>query len=106
MRRAWMLVLAVGLLWPATASAGTYDVVACNAPGAGGVNNSWAGQATGFNERSSRAAELRDRRRLPRRASRVWSRARSGSAAASAAGFLTGAAWSFVAPGGHARSRA
>src|SRR3954454_25043313 len=33
-----MFLLAVGA---ASASAGTYDVVACDAPGANGVNNSW-----------------------------------------------------------------
>jgi hypothetical protein len=48
MRRTATAVLGLALLAPAPASAGTYDVVACNAPGAGGVNNSWTGQATGF----------------------------------------------------------
>jgi hypothetical protein len=35
-------VALVALVLPGAAVAGTYDVVACNAPGAGGVNSSWA----------------------------------------------------------------
>jgi hypothetical protein len=34
--------MAVAMLGaPAAASAGTYDVVSCGAPGAGGVNRAW-----------------------------------------------------------------
>ena len=38
------MVVAVATMLAAapTASGGTYDVVSCNAPGAGGVNNSWS----------------------------------------------------------------
>ncbi|MDA0164835.1 hypothetical protein OM076_31490 [Solirubrobacter ginsenosidimutans] len=35
------VVMALFALAPARAEAGTYDVVACNAPGANGVNHSW-----------------------------------------------------------------
>ncbi len=101
MRRAWMLVLTVGLLWPATASAGTYDVVACNAPGAGGVNNSWTGQATGFGPNAPpqpQNYEIFD--------DCAGARGEKGLVARSAvggdqpAGFLTGASWQFIAPAG------
>ena len=37
-----VLVLLVWLALPvSSASAGTYDVLTCNAPGAGGVNHAW-----------------------------------------------------------------
>ena len=39
-------VLAMGLMAPAAAQAGSYDVVSCNAPGANGANNAWVGQFT------------------------------------------------------------
>ena len=37
-----LIAIALALLLAAPASAGTYDVVACNAPGANGVNRSWS----------------------------------------------------------------
>jgi hypothetical protein len=43
-----LAAVAVGLLWPAAAAAGTYDVVSCNAPGAGGVNGAWTPAFTHF----------------------------------------------------------
>ena len=41
------LVLAA-IAFPATASAGTYTVVACQWAGAGGQNNSWQSEVLGF----------------------------------------------------------
>jgi hypothetical protein len=52
MWRRWGGALIVGLAWlgvPAPATAGTYDVVSCGAPGANGVNNAW--QITPFDDR-------------------------------------------------------
>jgi hypothetical protein len=51
-RRGWAAALAVlGLAWVATpASAGTYDVLSCGAPGAGGVNRAWT-LYPGFDDR-------------------------------------------------------
>jgi hypothetical protein len=43
-----LLTSTLVLLAPAGARAGTYDVVSCNAPGAGGVNHSLAYAATSF----------------------------------------------------------
>ena len=42
--RIGLAALALALLAPAVAEAGTYDVVSCRAPGAGGVNNAWLGR--------------------------------------------------------------
>ena len=36
-----LVAAALTLLAPAVAQAGTYDVVSCRAPGAGGVNHAW-----------------------------------------------------------------
>ena len=63
MKRCVLGLLALLVLPVAGASAGTYDVVACNAPGAGGVNAAWAFET--FNA-SGRAAPARARsRRCP-----------------------------------------
>jgi hypothetical protein len=43
-----LAALAATLAIAAPARAGTYDVVACGAPGAAGVNNSWAQQTSSF----------------------------------------------------------
>ena len=46
---AGMVVAAATLLAGVpTASAGTYDVVSCGAPGAGGVNRAWRPECGGF----------------------------------------------------------
>ena len=60
----WMTLaaLAAGLLAPAAAQAGSYDVVACNAPGAGGVNRV-LDRHLHVVQRVARAAELRHLRR-------------------------------------------
>jgi hypothetical protein len=39
-----LVAAALALLAPAVAQAGTYDVVSCRAPGAGGVNSAWEAQ--------------------------------------------------------------
>jgi hypothetical protein len=48
---AGMVVIAATMLAGApSASAGTYDVVSCGAPGAGGVNRAWRPQFAGFDD--------------------------------------------------------
>jgi hypothetical protein len=48
MRIVVALALVAGALAPASAQAGTSDVVSCNAPGAGGRNNSLSYAATSY----------------------------------------------------------
>ena len=40
-----LVVAATAVAGVPVAVAGTYDVVSCNAPGAGGVNNAWSWQS-------------------------------------------------------------
>jgi hypothetical protein len=87
----------LGLLAPAGAQAGTYDVVSCNAPGADGRNNSltyaaesfdpqYAGQVGGWYEGDGSCAD--------------GLVARSRTVDGTVAKWLTGAAWTFDAPAG------
>jgi hypothetical protein len=92
-----VLIAAAALLVPATARAGTYDVVSCAAPGAGGVNHSLTYAATSFD---------------PQYNGQVggWYQgdgscadgllAQSRAADGTVAKWLTGAAWYFNAPPG------
>jgi hypothetical protein len=85
------------LVAPAAAHAGTYDVVACNAPGAGGANNSWAGQFTSFNNQPEpQNYDIYD----SCRGAEKGLVARTHVGGSGNAGFLTGAAWTFTAPAG------
>jgi hypothetical protein len=102
MRRTVIAALAAALLVPATASAGRYDVVACNAPGAGGVNHSWTGTATSFN--AAPQPEVYDIFDDCRGAERGLV-ARTHVGGSDLARFLTGAAWIFDAPAGTTISR-
>ena len=54
MRGSAGMVVAAAMMLAAvpTASAGTYDVVSCGAPGAGGVNRAWRAEAGGFQTES------------------------------------------------------
>ena len=98
-RRRWIALAAAtaGLVAPAAAHAGTYDVVACNAPGAAGANHSWTGTATAFN--SAPQPEVYD----------IYDDcagtekglvAKTHVGGSDNARFLTGAAWVFTAPSG------
>src|SRR3954454_12833749 len=79
-----MALLAV----PAPAHAGSYDVVSCGAPGAGGVNKAWRG-APGFDARfydvAASCPELS-----------AWSERRPGVTAP----YFTGAGFELLAPAG------
>jgi hypothetical protein len=92
-----VLVSFAALLTPAGAQAGTYDVVSCRAPGAGGVNHSltysafsvdpqYNGAAAGWYEADSTCAD--------------GLVARSRTVDGTFARWLTGAGWSFTAPEG------
>ncbi len=95
-------VLAAGLLTPAGAQAGTYDVVACNAPGASGVNHAWRGAATSYsNAPQPESYDVFD----DCRGGEKGLVARSKAGGSGRAGFLTGAAWEFDAPAGTVISR-
>ena len=79
-----------------TGAAGTYDVVACNAPGANGVNNSWTAYADAFptSRRKPDAVRLPDEL-LPRTVS--WPpRQRQNNDA----NYLVGGTFNFTAPPG------
>jgi hypothetical protein len=92
-----VLIAALALLAPASARAGTYDVVSCRAPGAGGVNHSltyapfsvdpqYEDDAAGWYEADSTCAD--------------GLVARSRTVDGTFAKWLTGAGWSFTAPEG------
>jgi hypothetical protein len=100
--RTAVTALAAAMLWPAAAAAGTYDVVSCNAPGAGGVNNAWTPAFTHFgNGPHPEAYDLYDDCRGTERGLV----ARSHVGGEGNARFLTGAAWQFDAPAGTVISR-
>jgi hypothetical protein len=100
--RTVLVAAAAAMLWPAAATAGTYDVVSCNAPGAGGVNNAWTPAFTHFgNGPHPEAYDLFDDCRGTERALV----ARSHVGGEGNARFLTGAAWEFAAPAGTVISR-
>ena len=86
----------VGFGAPAAAHAGTYDVVACNAPGAAGVNHSWAGQLTSFGSAQPEPQnyDIYDSCGGPEKG--LVARTHVGGSGN--AGFLTGAGWIFTAP--------
>jgi hypothetical protein len=95
--RVVLLAAALALLAPASARAGTYDVVSCAAPGADGVNHSLTYAATshdpqfnaqvgGWYEGDGSCAD--------------GLVARSRTVDGTVARWLTGASWSFVAPAG------
>jgi hypothetical protein len=92
-----LVATTLALLAPAVAQAGTYDVVSCRAPGAGGVNHSltyatssWDPQyeddALGWYEADTSCAE--------------GLAARSRTVDGTFAKWLTGAGWTFTAPPG------
>src|SRR3954451_6330688 len=88
--RRWIAVLvatAAGLLLAAPARAGTYDVVSCGAPGAGGINRSWVGEITpagGPYAIADCGSELLG----------------ATSSSQQTAGYFSGANWTFTAPSG------
>ena len=88
------LVLAAFAL-PAGATAGTYTVVACQWPGAGGQNNSWQSQITGFGVPAQPTAYQAVQQCQPDGAGM---QVQSGGDAQ--AGFFTFAEWAFQAPAG------
>src|SRR5918998_482112 len=95
MGRSWILAALTAALCLAPAgpaAAGTYDVVACGAPGAGGANRSWTGRADdpGSLEVANCGAALF-----------------GGSSAQPnrTAPFFTSASWTFTAPSGTRISR-
>lgn len=102
-RRWAVAAVAAGLLAPAPAAAGTYDVVSCNAPGAGGVNNAWSGQFTSFNnDPEPQYFDVID----DCRGGEGGLIARSKIGGEGRAGFLRGAGWIFDAPAGTVITRA
>ena len=97
MRLTVAAVLAACLWAPAAAQAGSYDVVACNAPGANGANNAWVGRFTSFNNNPEpQNYDVYDDCRGPEQG--LVARTHVGGSGN--AGFLTGAGWSFDAPDG------
>ena len=86
----------LALAFPAMAQAGTYDVVACDAPGAGGVNHSLVGAKTSFDP--ARQAEANAAYALD--ASCAGGLVASSNSALVTAPWLTGAEWRFRAPAG------
>src|SRR5918995_5662826 len=89
MRRSWIPVVAAAavLLAAAPAQAGTYEVVSCGAPGAGGVNRAWVGEvvpAGGPFTIANCGSELLG----------------ATSSTKQRAGYFSGANWSFTAPSG------
>src|SRR4051794_39040929 len=94
------LLVIVALLWaPAAAHAGTYDVVSCNAPGAGGVNRSWAPTYTAINQppRPEMYDVYDD---CAGAAHGLVANSHNGNAEYGNAPFLTGGVWMFSAPAG------
>jgi Bacterial Ig-like domain len=92
-----VLVAALVLLAPAGARAGTYDVVSCGAPGAGGVNNSlqysaaaWDPNLNGFAQNQWYVGDATC-------ADGLVARTRTNG---STAHWLSGAGWLFTAPDG------
>ncbi len=81
-----LMTLLGGLVLAPPARAGTYDVVSCGAPGAGGVNRSWTGRADDPNteEVADCGSSLFGGSLVPQRT----------------APFFTSASWTFTAPAG------
>ena len=97
LRRAWggagsavVAAVAVPAASAGSAWAGTYDVVSCGAPGAGGVNRAWAARSRRTGSDFSRS----------RTAARRCSAASSAEPSAPAP-FFTSANWTLQAPVGH-----
>ena len=101
MKRCVLILLALLALPVAGASAGTYDVVSCNAPGSTGVNGAWSFET--FNA-SGRAAPDPAKFALSPLTPDTCSPANgiilSTAAAKATVGFDDGAAWVFRAPAG------
>lgn len=89
MARSWIpaVLTVAGLAFASPASAGTYDVVSCGAPGAGGANRAWVGEIVPAGSAYSIAdcgSELLG----------------ATSSARQRAGYFSGANWTFSAPSG------
>src|SRR5215210_4290794 len=89
MRRSWIGVVlaALCLACASPAEAGTYDVVSCGAPGAGGANRAWVGEIVPAGSPFSIAgcgSELLG----------------ATSSTKQRAGYFSGANWTFTAPSG------
>ena len=88
--RRWIAVwtLLGSLALAGSAQAGTYDVVSCGAPGAGGVNRAWTNEIVG------------DRRQLQRLRLRLGAARRHARAPAGRRPLFNGVNWTFTAPAG------
>jgi hypothetical protein len=89
--------VALALLAPAVARAGTYDVVSCNAPGAGGVNHSLSYGAAAWDPAENGAAQSWYEGDASCADGLV---ARSSTVDGTQAHWLSGAGWAFDAPAG------
>ena len=84
---------------PVAAHAGTYDVVTCNAPGAGGVNRSWTPEYTAF--QGAAHPEMYDVfDDCAGAQGGLVANSHNGNAEYGNAPFLTGGVWRFSAPAG------
>src|SRR5690349_9481583 len=86
--------LATAVVSAPAASAGTYDVVSCGAPGAGGVNRAWVPEFTSWPTTQPDPSSYRLLDQCPNQLF-VSPAPPSGNAR-----LLTGAQWSFTAPAG------
>ena len=98
-RLGWQLAAAFFAL-PAAAHAGTYDVVSCNAPGAGGVNRVVGADRTprSTGRRARRCTTSTTTARAP--AGGLVANSHNGNAEYGNAPPLTGGVWLFTAPAG------
>ena len=91
---AMLVGLAAGAAGAPSARAGTYDVVSCGAPGAGGVNRAWRPEASAYPPNAPDPASYVIADQCPAQLS-IQTAAPAGNAP-----FLTGGNWIFDAPAG------
>jgi hypothetical protein len=101
MRRALLLASAALLAAPAAADAGSYDVVSCNAPGAGGVNRAWVATYSAINQPPRpEMYDVYDDCSGAQGQGGLVANSHNGNAEYGNAPFLTGGVWQFNAPAG------
>jgi len=95
----WGLAVVVALaagLTAAPAQAGTYDVVSCGAPGAGGVNGAWVAGLDSFGGNANEPGSFDFINECP--GPRTFLLARSRASVGAPAGWARSAFWKFTAP--------
>src|SRR3954447_2224022 len=100
-RRSILAVAFALLALPAEARAGSYDVVTCNASGAGGLNHSWAPTYTALNQPPRpEMYDVYDDCSGARGQGGLVANSHNGNSEWGNAPFLTGGVWMFAAPAG------